>query len=183
MARPRPRRRAKAAAVVTLSGFAAAGGAWSNLSATSSSTGSVTATAGTSTSSGASSGTSTSNSKADRISFTVTVGAVPGGLVLGGSRRLPVTVVNGPGNKAKTTMRLKRVVVSATDAGPGCPASDLSVGGYDAAATAARDYTLAAGASATLDLPISLLDQPVPQDACKGRSFPLTVTATAEVFK
>lgn len=76
------------------------------------------------------------------------------------------------------------ITVTASAAGPGCDASNLVVGSYDANAAGATPYVLAVGASKVIPIPILLVDKfNVDQTPCRGKTFPLHVEGVAVVTK
>lgn len=64
------------------------------------------------------------------------------------------------------------------DAGPGCLAGNIEVVDH-LLGTDGPVYVVEAGGSVTVPLAITMLDTDTDQDACKGVSFPIEVTADA----
>jgi hypothetical protein len=118
-----------------------------------------------------------------KVTFTVSGAVVPApGLKLGAPNTLPVTVTNPSTNKNKEVLTVTSITV--TSAGPGCDATNLTVGSYDASAPGATPYVLTVGTSKVIPIPILLVDKlNADQTPCLGKTFPLTVNGLAGVTK
>lgn len=98
-------------------------------------------------------------------------GFVVGTLFPGVTSALRVTVDN-PNNQDLTL-----TAVTATIGTPnktGCLSSWFTVGSYSGATTVKKNN------QATVDIPFSMLDKPLNQDACKTATVPVSFTATAQ---
>lgn len=90
------------------------------------------------------------------------------GLYPGANLALPVRVEN----PARFAVRLLTLEVRVADAGPGCPASTISVGPYPGG------VQVPARGEVVVDLPVTMI--PGAPDACQGATFALTYRGTAE---
>jgi hypothetical protein len=113
--------------------------------------------------------------KDDPHDFTMTGGVT--GLLPGRSATLPVLVSN-PNSQS---IKVLTISVTTSDASKTCLAtSNLVVTGYDSSKPGAASYVVPARGTATVPLPVQLVDAPGRnQNACKGVTFPLSYAGTA----
>lgn len=83
-------------------------------------------------------------------------------------------------NPNQQAIRVKTLATTVIDASPACTANNLSVGVYDASAPGSLTYVVPGKGSSVVIVPIEFVDVPgANQDACKGRTFPLSFDGTA----
>jgi hypothetical protein len=125
----------------------------------------------------------TANAQTDPHAFTITSSTVAG-IAPGRPLSFLVTVTN-PSSQAMHLLTLSTMVTLLADppaprgASP-CDVSKLTVAPYNSAARGAAQYVLAARATSTVPLTITLADTQTNQDGCKSRKFTLTYSGTAE---
>jgi hypothetical protein len=97
------------------------------------------------------------------------------GLKLGSASHIPVLVAN-PNKQALT---IQTVTVAVADASPTCAAANLTVGSYNASTPGALVYNVPGNGTVTIPIRVELLNGSANQDACKGKTFPLSFDGTA----
>jgi hypothetical protein len=104
-------------------------------------------------------------------------GTSPHGLAPGVTRPITVTVRNSTDQH----VRIKKVNVIVGNASSACRATgNITTTAYHAHAKGATAYVVWHNHAAHVPLTISMIDTETNQDACKGRAFPLTFSATGK---
>jgi hypothetical protein len=97
------------------------------------------------------------------------------GLRPGAPAHVPVLV----SNPNKQPLTIQRVTVTVADATLACTAANLSVGSYLSSTPGALVYTVPGNGTTTIPIRVELSNGSANQDACKGKTFPLSFDGDA----